>query len=64
MKIYEIEFMDYTNGLRNCVHSEKFNKYIDTDKQGFVAKESDLDYLKEFGNGFRTLRFIGTMFEK
>lgn len=62
MKIYEIEFMQYTNGMRDAVYSEKYDKYIKINKEGFVAKESDIDYLKEFGKGFKKLRFIGELF--
>lgn len=63
MNIYKIDFLQYTNSSRDTVYSERFDKYIEVNKEGFTAKESDLDYLKEFGKGFRELKFIGTLFE-
>jgi len=62
MNIYEIEFMRYTNGMRNSVWNEESNKYLSVNKEGFVAKESDLEYLRGFGGGFRRLKFIGELF--
>lgn len=63
MNVYEIEFMEYTNAMRNTVHSKKHKKYIDVNREGFIARESDLDYLKEFGKGFRKLRFLGELYQ-
>lgn len=64
MNIYKIDFLQYTNGLRDTIYSEKYDKYLSVNREGFVARESDLDYLKEFGKGFRELRFIGTLFNE
>jgi hypothetical protein len=62
MNIYEIEFMRYTNGMRDTVWSKELDKYLSVSKEGFVAKESDLEYLRGFGGGFRRLKFIGELF--
>lgn len=64
MNIYEVEFMQYTNGMRDAVWNEESNKYISINREGFVARECDLDYLKEFGKGFRRIKFVGQLFEQ
>lgn len=63
MNIYLIEFMEYTNGLRDAVYNEELNKTISVNKNGFVAKETDLSYLNKFGKGFRTLNFVGQLYQ-
>lgn len=66
-KVYQVEFMQYTNYSRDTVcnntDSIKDCKYIDVGKDPFLVKESDLDKYKEYGNGFRIVKFVGNIGE-
>lgn len=64
-KIYEIEFMSYTNCMKDTVGNMadeiKDTKYINVGKEPFLIKESDFEKYRKFGNGFRIVRFVGNM---
>jgi hypothetical protein len=59
VKIYSVLFREYTNGLRDTVHSEEFNKYLET--RDLLIREHEFDYYKKFGGGFEALTFVGFM---
>lgn len=63
-KIYEVEFMEYTNSMRDTISDgaklEK-TKYIYVGAEPFLIKESEFDKYMKFGNGFRIVRFVGNM---
>ena len=62
-KVYSVEFMTYTNCMRDTVSDGNKNigetEYLDLGKENFLIRESELDYYKNFGNGFRELTFVG-----
>lgn len=64
-KVYEVEFMQYTNCMKDtvCNNAENFKdlKHINVGKEPFLIKESDFEKYKKFGNGFRVVRFVGNM---
>lgn len=60
-KIYEVEFMQYTNCMKDTVWNEKSNKYLNVGKEPFLIKESEFDKYKEYGNGFRIVKFVGNI---
>ena len=64
-KIYEVEFMQYTNCMNDTVSDGETEigkvKYIDVGREPFLIRESDFDKYKKFGNGFRIVRFVGNM---
>ena len=66
-KIYSVEFMNYTNYMRDTVsdYSEHNDlsktKYISVGKEPFLVKESNLDKFKHFGGGYRSITFVGMM---
>ena len=64
-KIYEVEFMEYTNCMRNTVSTMNEditkNKYIHVGKEPFLIKESEFNNYMKYGNGFRVIRFVGNM---
>jgi len=69
MKIYKVEFNKYTNGMCDTVSNGakeiKDEKYLDIGrKYEFLVKESDLDYVKQFGDGFKKIELIGELFEQ
>lgn len=64
-KVYEVEFMQYTNCVRNTVCDDSENigdqKYIDVGKEPFLIKESDFEKYIKYGKGFRVVKFVGNM---
>lgn len=64
-KVYEVEFMNYTNCMNNtvCDNNEELGKgqYLHVGKEPFLIKESEFDKYMKYGNGFRVIRFVGNM---
>lgn len=64
-KIYEIEFMSYTNCMKdtvsNMANEIKDTKYINVGKEPFLIKESDFDKYMKYGGGFRVVKFVGNI---
>lgn len=65
MKIYEIEFLEYTNWLKDTVSDGNGldSKYIKVGKEPFLIKETDFDKYMKFGGGFRVVKFVGNLDE-
>lgn len=65
-KIYKVEFMEYTNVLRNTVSNQKQEvadkKYLTVGKEPFLVKESELDKYSTWGGGFRNIEFVGNLY--
>ena len=64
-KVYEVEFMDYTNYMRDtAVNDEKEiedMKYIDIGKEPFLIRESEFDKYMKYSGGFRIVKFVGNI---
>lgn len=64
-KVYEVEFMQYTDTLKDRVNHASENpvttSYIDVGKEPFLVKESELDKYRRYGGGFRSVKFVGNM---
>lgn len=63
-KIYEVEFMKYTNCIRDTVSDGEEagkTKYIHVGDEPFLIKESEFDKYMKFGKDFRIIRFVGNM---
>ena len=63
-KVYEVEFMNYTNCMHEAVCDDRdFSnlKYLKIGKEPFLIKESDFDKYMKYGNGFRVVRFVGNI---
>lgn len=64
-KIYEVEFMQYTNCSKDTVQNGETDvskiKYIHVGKEPFLIKESELSEYMEYGKGFRTVKFVGNI---
>lgn len=64
-KVYEVEFMAYTNCLRdtvsNCAKKIGDMKYLDVGYEPFLVRESELEKYMAWGNGFRIIRFVGNI---
>lgn len=64
-KVYEVEFMEYTNYLRDtvCNRDKEIGdmKYITVGREPFLVRESELEKYMAYGNGFRIVRFVGNI---
>lgn len=65
-KIYSVEFRAYTDCTRTTVAKYELNKfkdteYLDVSNGPFLIKESDIEKYKAFGNGYKSLTFVGTL---
>lgn len=64
-KVYEVEFMQYTNCFRDTVSDGNEDigkrKYLQVGNDPVIIKESDLPKYMKYGNGFRTIEFIGNL---
>lgn len=64
-KIYEVEFMQYTNCMRDTVCNDakeiKDMKYLHVGKEPFLIKESEFDRYMKYGGGFRIVKFVGNI---
>lgn len=64
-KVYEVEFMNYTNCMKDTVSNMadeiKDTKYIHVGKEPFLIKESEFNKYMEYGGGFRIVRFVGNI---
>lgn len=64
-KVYEVEFMEYTNCMRDTVCNRYKEigdiKYITVGKEPFLVKESELDKYSAYGGGYRSIKFVGNI---
>ena len=63
-KVYEVEFMRYTNCMNDTVSDGAEigkTKYINVGKEPFLIKESDFPKYQKYGGGFRIVRFVGNI---
>lgn len=68
IRVYEIEFMDYTNAMRNTViknTTERIYKSIPSNNDGkLLIKEDDISYWQQFGNGIKNMKYVGELHER
>ena len=64
-KVYQVEFMEYTNFARDTVSNNAREigdmKYINVGHGSFLVRESELEKYKAWGNGFRSITFVGNI---
>ena len=64
-KVYAVKFMEYTNCMRDTVSNSAENigemKYINIGKEPFLVKDSELEKYMVYGNGFRSIEFVGNI---
>jgi hypothetical protein len=67
VKLYKVVFRKYINSLRNCVSSETagnpYCEYLDTPDSCLIVEEDDLDALRKYGEGLKTVEFVGMLHE-
>ena len=61
-KVYAVTFMQYTNCLNDTVSDNNKDwtklRYLNVG-HNFLIKESDIEKYRVYGNGYRSLTFIG-----
>lgn len=66
-KVYKVEFMQYTNCLMNTVSDGNDDigerKYLKVGTDPVIIRESDLLKYMKYGNGFRSVEFIGNLLQ-
>lgn len=65
-KIYKVEFVEYTNALRDTVSNGNDlgnYKYIKVSKEGFLVREEHLNYISQYGKGIKNAILVGELFE-
>ena len=62
-KVYAVEFMTYTNCMRDAVYCEENSTYLSIDRTNapLLVKESDLPKYQKYGGGFKNLHYVGSM---
>lgn len=65
-KVYKVTYMLYTNVMRDTVsdwdgkgHSLADCEYLNVGKEPFLLRESQLEYYRKFGGGYRNIEFVG-----
>lgn len=58
-KLYAVEFIHYTNSMRDVVHSEELDIYLKLSDGNFIIPERYLNYFKKFGDGYKSIDLIG-----
>ena len=63
MKLYKVEFLKYTNSMRDTVaHNTIKGLYLDV-KNGLIVKECDLELIQKYGGGIKKMEFVGELYE-
>lgn len=65
-KVYQVEFMRYSNYEHDCVSNassfgDNPTEYLELGDEPFLIKESDLSKYQQFGGGYKSLIFVGNI---
>lgn len=64
-KVYKVKFMQYTNcfmdTVSDCNEDIDKRKYLKVGADPVIIRESDLPKYMKYGNGFRSIEFIGNL---
>lgn len=64
-KVYKVKFMQYTNYFMDTISDGNEDigkrKYLLIGTDSVIIKESDLSKYMKYGNGFRSVEFIGNL---
>ena len=63
VKLYSVEFIEYTDVTHTAVINDEW-KYLNVDgpDRKLVIREDEFDFYKQFGEGFRSLNYVGSMY--
>ena len=64
-KVYKVKFMQYTNCFMDTISDANEDigerKYLKVGADPVIIRESDLPKYMKYGNGFRSIEFIGNI---
>lgn len=63
VKLYNVEFIEYTNRENQHVSTGDTYGSIKAPKGKFIVKEEDLDKLRDYGKGISKAEFVGYLYE-
>jgi len=58
-KVYIVEFIQYTNCMRDTVYNEETGEYIQVGRLGFLVRESELEQYRKCGRGYKSIKLVG-----
>ena len=66
-KVYIVEFNSYTNCLCDTVSDGNYDdlsktKYLSIPFGGLLVRESELEKYSKFGNGYASIKLVGSMY--
>lgn len=63
MRVYAVKFMEYTNCTEDTVSNKKGidSEYLKVGKEPYLIIESDIEKIKHYGGGIRSLQFVGNI---
>lgn len=59
MKVYAIEFVQYTNCMHDTVWCEETDTYLDVGKGTFLIREDEIEKYRKYGHGIKSLILMG-----
>lgn len=65
-KLYKIYFNTYTNAYPGDTvrHNDEDMVFLQCDEDGsLIIKEDEFDYYRQFGNGIKSMNYIGLFYE-
>ena len=61
VKIYSVEFLQYTNCMSDTVWNEETDEYIDVGKEPFLIREDEIEKYRGYGKGIKRMVFVGNL---
>lgn len=61
VKIYAVEFIQYTNCMNDTVWCEETDTCLDVGKGAFLIREDEIEKYRKYGHGIKSLTFIGEL---
>ena len=58
-KVYIVDFIYYTNCMRDTVYNEETGEHLDVGRLGFLVRESELEKYRKYGKGYESIKLVG-----
>ena len=58
-KVYIVEFIEYTNCMRDTVYNEETGKFLHVGRLGFLVPEFELEKYRKYGKGYESIKLVG-----
>ena len=63
-RVYRVEFNTYINYLKTAVRDCSGKTYLEIPLGGLLVKESKLEYYKKYGDGFKSIILVGSVYNE